>query len=101
KANFIGIVSNISSKEIGKILYKFFLNENIIPTQFAALPEIVPGVDFSDHLNFWKFGYKAIMITDTAFYRNPNYHTLADTPDNINYKNLEKITKILFKFLTS
>ena len=41
------------------------------------------GIDFSDHLNYWKFGYSALMITDTAFFRNKNYHQKTDTLDTL------------------
>ena len=37
-------------------------------------PKALPGIDFSDHLNYWRFGYSSLMITDTSFYRNKNYY---------------------------
>lgn len=46
---------------------------------------LLQGIDFSDHRNYWKNGYKAIMITDTAFYRNKNYHLPTDTIDTLNF----------------
>jgi hypothetical protein len=49
---------------------------------------LVPGVDFSDHSSFWNFDYPAFMITDTAFYRNPNYHTAGDRVDTLDYKRM-------------
>lgn len=97
--NFIGVVSNLSSKKYGKMLYNFFKQKNLMPVEFGAMPEFVPGVDFSDHLNYWKFGYKAVMLTDTAFYRNPNYHTLNDTPETLNYEKINNIVYLISEFL--
>jgi hypothetical protein len=46
-------------------------------------PAWLPGIDFSDHLNYWKFGYSAVLVTDTAFYRNKHYHEPTDTLDRL------------------
>ncbi|MEA2028316.1 MAG: M28 family peptidase [Campylobacterota bacterium] len=63
-----------------------------------AVPSIA-GIDFSDHRNYWKFDYPAVMITDTAFYRSKNYHTPNDTPDTLNYENMAKVTDGIFELL--
>jgi len=49
----------------------------------------------SDNKNFWKFGLNAVMITDTAFLRNPNYHTPNDTADTLNYENMSKVVDMV------
>jgi len=54
-------------------------------------PASVPGVDFSDHRNYWLKNYPAIMVTDTAFYRNLNYHTKLDTYEKLNYKKMAQV----------
>jgi hypothetical protein len=54
-------------------------------------PSFVPGVDFSDHLSYWRAGYPAVMITDTAFYRNPRYHSERDTPDTLDYARMAQV----------
>ncbi|MBU4376222.1 MAG: M28 family peptidase [Candidatus Omnitrophica bacterium] len=53
----------------------------------------VPGVDFSDNWSFWREGYPAVMITDTAFYRNPNYHNSTDTHETLDYASLAEVLK--------
>lgn len=53
----------------------------------------IPGVDFSDHWSFWKKGYPAMMITDTAFYRYPHYHKNSDTYEKLNYEGMAALTK--------
>jgi hypothetical protein len=50
-------------------------------------------VDFSDNWSFWKMGYTAVMITDTAFYRNPNYHTESDTIDTLDFNRMTELLK--------
>jgi hypothetical protein len=51
-------------------------------------PAFIPGIDFSDQLNYWHAGYRAVMVTDTAFYRNLNYHTANDTAEKLDYKRM-------------
>jgi hypothetical protein len=48
-------------------------------------------VDFSDHRSFWKLGYNAIMVTDTAFYRNPYYHGIGDVPETLDYDRMTEV----------
>jgi hypothetical protein len=54
---------------------------------------IKTGIDFSDHLNYWREGYQAAMVTDTAFYCNPNLHSSADTPDTLDYKRMAQVVQ--------
>ena len=51
-------------------------------------PAWLPGIDFSDHLNYWKFGYPAVLLTDTAFYRNRSYHEATDTLARLDMRRL-------------
>lgn len=64
-----------------------------LPVYSINAPTLIPGVDFSDHLNYWKAGYPALMITDTAFYRNTAYHTANDTPDRLNYSKMAMVVQ--------
>ncbi|MBI1836627.1 MAG: hypothetical protein HYR91_05115 [Flavobacteriia bacterium] len=54
-------------------------------------PSSLPGIDYSDHLNYWKFGFNALMITDTSFYRNKNYHEHTDTIDTLDIYRMAKV----------
>ena len=56
-----------------------------LPVYSVNAPLLVPGIDFSDHRNYWQYGYDAVMITDSAFYRNQEYHEPGDTADRLNY----------------
>jgi Peptidase family M28 len=61
------------------------------PSEGAALPNILPGVGWSDHWSFWQQGYQAVMITDTAPFRYPHYHTLEDSIDKIDFEKLARV----------
>ena len=61
------------------------------PSEGVAAPSFIPGVDWSDHRSFWEQGYPALMVTDTAPYRYPYYHTMQDTPDRVDYERLARV----------
>jgi len=90
--NFIGIIGNFSSTSLVKEVKKHMEAASINVESLKA-PSWIIGVDFSDHRNYWKFGYKAVMITDTAFYRNPNYHKITDTIDTLNFEKMGEVVK--------
>ncbi|MBL7996573.1 M28 family peptidase, partial [bacterium] len=95
KGNFIASVSNFSSSSLAD---EFQDNAELlgeIPCSQLAAPSVVQGVDFSDHLNFWRFGIDAFMITDTAFLRNRNYHTPSDKADNLDYQRMSFVVNAL------
>jgi hypothetical protein len=83
--NFIGFVSNIHSRPLLRRAIGVFRKDGRVPSEGAALPWFVPGVSWSDQWSFWKNGYRAIMITDTAPFRYPYYHSSSDTPDKLDY----------------
>ena len=56
-----------------------------------SAPSAIPGVDFSDHLNYWNRDHPALMITDTAFHRNERYHTPDDTWDTLDYARMARV----------
>jgi hypothetical protein len=56
-------------------------------------PEAIPGIGSSDHASFWRAGVSAAMVTDTAWYRNPRYHTALDTPDTLDYRRMSRIVE--------
>jgi Zn-dependent M28 family amino/carboxypeptidase len=90
KGNFIGIVGNADSERIVDIVSTEMKNYADIPVEsIISLPHML-GASFSDHGSFWEFGYRAIMITDTAFYRNPYYHQPEDTIETLNFKYFSK-----------
>jgi len=85
KANFIAQISNSKSSDIANQIDEAFRQKSHLPLQTIVLPSFVPGVDYSDHYSFWINNYRAVMFTDTAFYRNKNYHKASDTYETLNY----------------
>jgi hypothetical protein len=83
--NFIGFVSNVHSRTLLRRVIALFRKNAKIPSEGAALPAFVPGVSWSDQWSFWRCGYPGIMITDTAPFRYPHYHSASDTPDKLDY----------------
>ncbi len=81
--NFIAFVANINSAALLEETKTLFQKQSNFPFQTIAAPENTPGVSLSDHMSFWQMAYPAIMVTDTAPFRYPYYHTAQDTPDKI------------------
>lgn len=99
RANFIAMVSNLASrKQLQQLVSAFKANSNF-PVESLATFEFIPGVAWSDHLSFWREGYHAAMITDTAFYRYDAYHTARDTPEKLNYSAMTQVVNGLFRTL--
>ncbi len=96
KGNFIGFVSNFRSRGLLKQAVAAFRSRSDFPIEHVATFGWIPGVDWSDHWSFWREGIPAIMITDTAPYRYPYYHTPQDTPDRVIYEQLTRVTEALF-----
>lgn len=90
--NFIGIVSDFGSKAAMQRLAAAFKTHSKFPLQTAATFRFIPGVSWSDHRSFWRHGYRAVMITDTAPYRYPHYHAASDTPDKLIYPEFARVT---------
>ena len=86
KASFIAFASNIGSRGLLKRCVDAFQAATRFPVESAAMPEAVTGISWSDQWSFWQFGYPAICVTDTALFRNPNYHTPHDRPETIDYE---------------
>jgi peptidase M28-like protein len=83
--NFIGFVGDVRSRALLRRVIALFRKHAKIPSEGAALPAFIPGVSWSDQWSFWRHGYPGIMITDTAPFRYPHYHSSTDTPDKLDY----------------
>ena len=89
--NFIAFVSNLASRPLLHKALAAFRRHAEFPSEGVAAPAFIPGVDWSDHWSFWKEGSPALMVTDTAPYRYPHYHTVQDTPDKVDYERLARV----------
>ena len=90
-ANFIAFVSNMENAPWVKQLLTAFRHHARFPSEGGALWEWIPGVAWSDHWSFWRAGYPAVMVTDTAPNRYPHYHTAADTPDKVDFPRMARV----------
>lgn len=90
--NFLTFIGKLDSRTLLTKCASSFIAAAKFPTQTLAAPPELSGVDFSDQLSFWRVGYPGIMVTDTAPYRYPHYHTNEDTADKINYDCLARVT---------
>ena len=99
KGNFIALVKKTGQGKFARKFSRKFKSTKAIKTKRLTAPAFIPGIDFSDHLNYWKFGYSALMITDTAFYRNKNYHEPTDTMDTLDISKMAKVIDGLYKAL--
>jgi len=97
----IVVVGNASSWWFTRRVKKRMAGASDLPVRSMNAPAFVPGVDFSDHLNFWQQGWKAVMITDTAFYRNPNYHEPSDTPETLDYERMADVVTGVYTAITT
>ncbi|GAI62054.1 unnamed protein product, partial [marine sediment metagenome] len=89
--NFVAVVGNLKSRSLVESVKDSLNKGSNIHVETLSTIGLVPGVDFSDHRSFWKMGYPAVMITDTAFYRNPNYHSAKDTIDTLNFDKMSSL----------
>ncbi len=93
RGNFIAFVGNTRSRQLVRELTRHFRNETRFPCEGAALPGWLPGVGWSDQWAFWQSGYPAAMVTDTAPFRNPNYHRPSDTPETLDYDRYARVVQ--------
>jgi hypothetical protein len=98
--NFVTFVGNFRSRDLLHRAMRAFREQTKFPSEGAAAPEAIPGIGWSDHWAFWKEGYPAIMVTDTALFRYPHYHTTHDTPDKLTYDRMARVTRGLLDVLT-
>lgn len=91
KANFISIVGNLPSRHVVSGIHRGFKYKSNFPVETLIAPEMVPGIYYSDHWSFWQLGIPAIMVTDTAFLRNPHYHKHSDKTQTLDFESMVKV----------
>lgn len=100
RGNFIALVGRLHDLLVMRRFKKEFARSTLIPVFSINAPAALPGIDFSDHLNYWKFDYPAIMVTDTAFYRNRNYHEFSDRIETLDFKQMAQVVDGIFGAIT-
>ncbi|HTR05026.1 MAG TPA: M28 family peptidase [Thermoanaerobaculia bacterium] len=101
RGNFVAVVGSAGGAGIVRRVKAAMREASDLPVFSINAPRFVRGVDLSDHATFWNRGLPAVMITDTAFYRNPRYHTPADTPGTLDYRRMAEVVSGVRKALVA
>ena len=99
RGDFIGFVGRTRDVSLVRRCVRTFRQNAQFPSEGGALPGWLPGIGWSDHWAFWQAGYPALMVTDTAPFRNPFYHTAGDTQDTLDYDRLARVVAGLDKLI--
>lgn len=96
RGDYITLAKKFGGGEFVNNFSDYFVEANQIKTETFSAPQFIKGTDYSDHLNYWKFGYSAMMITDTSFFRNKNYHQPTDTLETLDLKRMTRVIDGIF-----
>ncbi len=100
KGNYIAIIGLFNQGGITKKAKTLMQAATRMDVYSINAPRMIPGIDFSDHLNYWNEGYPAVMITDTAFFRNHAYHTADDVPERLDYEKMADVLSGVFNLVS-
>ncbi|MDP8263042.1 MAG: M28 family peptidase [Candidatus Ancaeobacter aquaticus] len=93
RGDFIAVLGNLKSINLVGAIRSCFKKQSRFPMKPIITFNYASAVHFSDHWAFWQEGYRAVMITDTSFYRNHHYHTETDTYDTLDYESMAEIVR--------
>lgn len=93
RGDFIVVVGDFASPLLVRKIKGAMQPVSPLPVWSINAPALLPGVDFSDHRNYWAAGIPAVMVTDTSFFRNKRYHTVRDTPDRLDYPRMAQVVQ--------
>ncbi|MCB2410162.1 M28 family peptidase [Hymenobacter lucidus] len=88
RGNYVTVAQKFGNGRFGRQFARRYKATAALPVRRFKAPAWLPGIDFSDHLNYWQFDYPAVLLTDTAFYRNKHYHEPTDTLDRLDMRRL-------------
>jgi hypothetical protein len=93
RGDFIAVVGRFSDLGLTRNVKAAMRAASPLPVRSLSGPRWIPGIDFSDHHPYWDRGYPAVMVTDTAFNRNLDYHTEGDTPEKLDYRRMAQVVQ--------
>jgi hypothetical protein len=96
RGNFIALVGSLGEVSFVRRMKGVMNANSSVPVYSLNAPSFIPAISLSDHVNYWKFGFDAIMVTDTAYFRNPHYHKLSDTPETLDYNRMAEVIRALY-----
>ncbi len=88
--DYMVLVGRLGEGRLVRRAKRAFMSGTSLPVRSINAPPQIPGIDFSDHLNYWAEDIPALMVTDTAFFRNLDYHTEHDTPERLDYERMAR-----------
>ena len=88
RGNYVTVAQKFGNGRFGRRFARRYRQVAALPVKRFKAPAWLPGIDFSDHLNYWKFDFPAVLLTDTAFYRNRRYHQAGDTLARLDVRRL-------------
>ena len=91
RGDFIGFVGNSESRDLVRRATRAFRESAKFPSEGIAAPANWPGIGWSDQWSFWQEGWPGIMVTDTAPFRYPYYHTAFDTADKVDFERMARV----------
>jgi len=91
--DFVAFAGNLKSRALIRECAASFRGHTRFPAESAALPEVIEQIGWSDQWAFWHFGWPALMVTDTALFRNPHYHSPGDTPETLDYERMARVVE--------
>ena len=94
--NFLAFVGNLASRQLVHRAISSFRKHSSFPSEGAAAPQWITGISWSDQWSFWRFNYPAVMLTDTAPFRYPFYHSELDTVEKLDYRSLARIVQGIY-----
>lgn len=100
RGNFIALIGNTGQGSLLRTVKARMRGVTDLQVYSLRAPRFVPGIDLSDHINFWNEGYPAVMVTDSAFYRNSEYHQSGDIADRLDYSRLGDVVALVYEAVT-
>lgn len=100
--NFIGFISNLASRDLQWKAISYFREQAVFPSEGLIAPEwLERSIRRSDHASYWYYDFPAIMVTDTAFLRNPHYHRSGDVYTTLDYDSMARVVSGLASMIES
>lgn len=100
RGNYIAVVGRLDQWPFMRELKKNMQGATDLAVYSINTPASLQGVDFSDHLNYWETGCNAVMVTDTSFYRNHDYHDKGDIWERLDYNRMADVVVAVYEGIT-
>jgi Zn-dependent M28 family amino/carboxypeptidase len=93
RGNFLALAGRLTELGLLRRIRSSMRAASPLPVRTIAAPRGLFGIDLSDNVSYWDQGFPALMVTDTAFFRNERYHTAADMPDTLDYTRMAEVVR--------